>query len=116
MGYLQRQKARRSLVVVRDKGEAAEICGLLKGKSVTHLNTFDHLSTQELANNAPEKVLNWRGGDWLEQKLLDVVAKCTNFEVTISKYFDALRFGNFDSMVYYSFVDVPSFVGRCPGV
>lgn len=46
--------------------------------------------------------------------MIDVVYKSKNYEITVSKYFDALRFGNFDCIVFYSFVDVPHFVECCP--
>lgn len=51
-----------------------------------------------------------------EDKVLETMYKSKNYNVTIGKYFDALRFANYDSVVFYDFVDVPKFVSSCPDV
>lgn len=47
---------------------------------------------------------------------METMYKSKNYNVTIGKYFDALRFANFDSVIFYDFVDVPRFVTSCADV
>lgn len=46
--------------------------------------------------------------------MLNVVYKSKNYEITVSKYIDALRFVHYDCIVFYNFIDVPHFVECCP--
>ena len=61
--------------------------------------------------SVPE-ILYKEAGD--EDKIMESVYKSKNYQITISRYFDALRFAQFDSIVFYSFVDVPRFIESCP--
>lgn len=51
-----------------------------------------------------------------EEKVLDTIYKSQNYNITISKYFDGLRFGNFDCVIFYSFTDVPKFLEYSPDI
>lgn len=111
--YLQKNQARRTLLIVKDKNEASNISKMLKLKSMTSLNMFECLSQNEMNSFTSPEMLS-RESD-IEEKVLDVVYKSKNYEITISRYFDALRFANYECLVFYSFVDVPHFVEYCPG-
>ena len=45
---------------------------------------------------------------------MEAVRKSKNFSITISKYFDALRFAHFDCILFFNFMDVPKFIEYCP--
>lgn len=47
---------------------------------------------------------------------METVYRGANFNITICKYFDALRFGSFDCVIFYNFIDVPRFVEYCPDI
>lgn len=52
----------------------------------------------------------------MEDRILETIYKSRNNNVTISKYFDGLRLANFDSIIFYDFVDVPKFINSCPDI
>lgn len=51
-----------------------------------------------------------------EEKLFNLIRKSESYSITISKYFDALRFGEYDSIIFYSFTDVPKFMESSPDI
>lgn len=48
LGYLQKNQAKRTLLIVRDKIEALNLSKQLKLKSMTSLNIFEYLTPQEM--------------------------------------------------------------------
>lgn len=46
--------------------------------------------------------------------MLSTINKAQNYNITITKYFDALRFGNYDCIIFHSFLDIPKFLNYCP--
>lgn len=57
--------------------------------------------------SVPDLVYRTEGA---EGRVLEAVYKSKNYSITISRYFDAIRFADFDCIVFFSFKDVPKFI------
>ena len=112
LNYLQKNQMKRTLVIIRDKNEAQSLSRQLKLKSLTSYHMFESLSCQDMGNFSSPDILYRFGGN--ESKVMQAVSKSKNYNITISRYFDAIRFANFDCIVFYSFFDVPKFIEYCP--
>lgn len=99
---------KRTLVVVKDKNEASSLSKKLKLMSLTSYNMFESLSCQEFCQFTAPEILFRSAGD--EDRVMEAVRKSKNFSITISKYFDALRFAHFDCILFFNFMDVPKFI------
>lgn len=88
--YLEKHEIRKGLVLVENKQEANEITKLLKLKALTSYNLLDALTPQEFFSLRVGEVIK---GPKHEEKVLSAIKKSQNFNITVSKYFDGLRFG-----------------------
>ena len=98
---------------MKNKNDARELTKTLKLKSMTCLNLFEVLNSQEMFELGISEVAK---GIRNEENILNLIEKTEGYQITMTRYFDGLRFGNYDCVVFFSFTDVPKFMEYMPDV
>ena len=46
--------------------------------------------------------------------MFELIKKASQSSITLSVYFDGLRFADFDAVIFYSFLEVGKFIDNAP--